>query len=71
MIENIKKLWKQIDNKTNFIVMAANDLDKSPNTLRHHWFSNSGFWSVPEEHQPRVIELLQNTIKEQKAEVVK
>jgi hypothetical protein len=64
MIENIQKLWKKLDNKTEFIKLVAEDLDRSPNTLHNHWFAR--FWQVPEEHQPRVVELLQNTIKNQK-----
>ena len=67
MIENIQNLFSELNNKTKFIKEAADDLNKSPNTLRHHWFSNSGFWSIPEEYQPRVVELLQNKIKEQKS----
>lgn len=63
MIENIKSLWQQIENKTKFMEMAAEDLGRSPLTLRQHWFAH--FWSIPEEHQPRVVELLQNAIKEQ------
>jgi len=60
MIENIKTLYSRINKKTKFIEMAADDLEKSPLTLRHHWFS--AFWSIPEEYQERVVELLQNTI---------
>ena len=63
MIQNIKNLWKEIDNKTAFIEMAAKDLNRSPNTLHNHWFAR--FWQVPEEHQSRVVELLQRTIKKQ------
>lgn len=63
MIENIKNLYTQVDKKTKFIEMVADDLEKSPLTLRNHWFS--AFWSIPDEHQERVVELLQNTIKNQ------
>ncbi len=63
MIENIQELYAQINHKTNFIKMAAKDLGKSPLTLRAHWFGL--FWAIPEHHQPRVVELLQNTIKKQ------
>ncbi len=44
-IDNIKQLWEQIDSKTDFMILTANDLNKKPNTLRTHWFSKSGFWS--------------------------
>lgn len=65
MIENIKKLYSQVDYKTGFIEDVADALGKSPNTLRHHWFARSGFWSIPEEHQPKVVEMLQSQIKKQ------
>lgn len=65
MIENIKKLYALIDDKTAFLLMASKDLKRSPKTLRAHWFSRTGFWSIPEEHQARVVELLQNTISKQ------
>lgn len=60
MLQNIKDLYKEVKAKTEFIKAAADDLNKSPLTLRQHWFGN--FWSIPEEHQPRVVELLQNTL---------
>ncbi len=60
MIQNIKNLYAQIDKKVDFLIELANDLDKSPNTMRNHWFGN--FWSIPEEYQERVVELLQNRI---------
>jgi hypothetical protein len=63
MIENIQELYSRIEHKTNFIKLAAKDLGRSPLTLRQHWFAH--FWSIPEEYQPRVVELLQNTIKKQ------
>lgn len=65
MIENIKNLYTEIQDKTAFLLMASKDLKRSPKTLRNHWFSNTGFWSIPEEKQARVVELLQNTIAKQ------
>lgn len=67
MIENIKQLYSQVNHKSDFIVEVAKDVKRSPNTIRHHWFSKAGFWSIPEEFQPRVVELLQNKIIEQAA----
>lgn len=64
MIDTIKSLYRQIKGKTDFIIMAAEDLSKSPLTLRQHWFG--GFWAIPEEHQPRVAELLRKTLSQQK-----
>lgn len=62
-INNIKQLYGQLKHgtKTSFIELVAFDLVKSPLTIHNHWFAR--FWQVPEEHQDRVIELLQNTLK--------
>lgn len=64
---NIRNLYNQISKKREFISMAAADLNKSPLTLRQHWFGQ--FWNIPEEHQPRIVELLQNTIATQNQKV--
>lgn len=63
MIEKIKNLYSQVKGKTEFIKAVATDLNKSPLTLRNHWFS--AFWSIPEENQARVVELLEERIQEQ------
>jgi len=63
-IDNIQTLWQQLHNKTEFIKMCAEELDRSPNTLHNHWFAR--FWQVPRELEDRVITLLQNTIEHQK-----
>lgn len=62
-IDNIKNLYAQLNHKTNFTIALANELDKSPQSLRVHWFGN--FWSIPDEYQDTVISFLQNTIKNQ------
>lgn len=61
MIDNIKYLYDQIEDKTEFIKEVAKDRKKRPLTIRNHWFGQ--FLAIPEEHQERVIELLQNKIK--------
>ena len=63
MIKEIQGLYAQIQKKTKFIKLVADDLDKSPLTLRHHWFAQ--FWSIPEEHQLRVKKLLLDTLEKQ------
>ena len=67
MTEEIKILYAKIHKKTDFIIEAANDkqIDKSPLTLRNHWFGN--FWQIPQEYQDRVKHLLQKKIEQQKA----
>lgn len=64
MTDNIKNLFEQIDEKSNFIKLVAKEVGNTPLSIRTHWFSN--FWAIPEKHQERVVELLQNTIKNQK-----
>lgn len=67
-IDIIKALWQELRNdgsKTEFIERLAEFLGKSPKTLRQHWFSNVGFWSVPEAYQSTVIFKLREFIKEQ------
>jgi len=64
MITTIQTLYSQIEKKTDFIKLVAKDLGKSPLTLRHHWFGQ--FWSIPEENQQRVKDLLKKQIKKQK-----
>ncbi|MDY8137607.1 hypothetical protein [Aquimarina sp. 2201CG5-10] len=63
MIENIKKLYARIEDKSAFIELCAAEFNKDPRTLANHWFSR--FFSVPVKHQERVVELLQNTIRKQ------
>lgn len=64
-VDNIKILWKEIKYKTGFISEAANHFNKRPSTLKNHWFSNVGFWSVPESLQVDVIEFMESYIKKQ------
>ena len=63
MNENIKELFDQIENKLDFINLLSNEFKTKPNSIRNNWFSS--YYSIPEKHEPRVIELLQNTIKSQ------
>lgn len=62
-IENIKRLWLEIENKTDFILKASKFFNRKPNTLRTHWFCGAGFWSVPEDKEDKVIEFMQKYIK--------
>ena len=64
--ENIKNLYKQVDGKTQFIKFVASYFNMKPASVRNHWLSESGFWSVPEKQQAELIKLLQNQIKSQK-----
>lgn len=63
MIENIKQLYKEVEGKNKFIGVVANEFNLKPTSIRTHWFGN--FWSIPESKQSKVVELLQNQIKNQ------
>ena len=64
MLEEIKELWKQINHKRDFMLEVSEELDRTPNTLYTHWFAR--FWSIPEQEQPKVLELMKAKIEEQK-----
>ena len=64
-VNNIKALWKEIKYKTGFISEAAKHFNKRPSTLKNHWFSNVGFWSVPENLHDEVIEFMNDYISSQ------
>lgn len=60
-IDNIKNLWGQIGNKTDFIKEFAPVVGRSPSTLHNHWFAR--FWTVPIEFQDQTIKYMQNYIR--------
>jgi hypothetical protein len=63
MNTNIKKLFNQIKNKKEFVFLLAQEFELKPNSIRTGWFST--YYSIPEKHQNRVVEILQNTITQQ------
>lgn len=63
MNQNIKELFNQIDNKFDFILLLSNEFHVKPSSIRTNWFST--YFSIPEKHKDRVLQLLQNTIKQQ------
>ena len=63
MEHNIKNLFNQVENKFDFILLLSKEFKVKPNSIRTNWFST--YYSIPNKHQARVIELLQNTIKTQ------
>lgn len=62
--KQIKELYTKVKNKKDFIIEASELFEKSPHTLQNHWFSN--FYIVPKPYQARVLELLKETIENQK-----
>jgi len=63
MVDNIKELYAQIEDTNDFIMDCSTEFNRTPKTIAHHWFCDSGFWSVPKEFRARVIELMQNRIR--------
>ena len=58
MIEQIKELYKQLDNTGNkgqFIEALALARGKSKRTLKIHWFAG---WNIPENEQQYTLEFL-------------
>jgi len=63
MKQNIKELFNQIDNKFDFIILLSKEFKVKPNSIRNNWFSS--YYSIPEKHESRVVEILQQTIRQQ------
>ena len=61
--DQIKELYSQLKEKTKFIELVAKKVNRSPKSLRNHWFSE--FWSIPEEYQQTVIDELNKTLLNQ------
>jgi len=63
-IKNIRNLYEQISKKEKFILMLENDLKLDYDFLKLNYFRN-GF-NIPDNHQDRIIDLLQKTIRLQR-----
>ena len=63
MNQNIKQLFNQIDNKFDFILLLSNEFHVKPSSIRTNWFST--YYSITQKHESRVLEILQNTIRQQ------
>ena len=63
MQENIKHLFNQIENKFDFILLLSKEFKVKPNSIRNNWFA--AYYSIPQKHESRVLEILQNTIRQQ------
>ena len=62
-IQVIKDKYKQLNAKQKFIELVAKELNKSALSLSRNWFS--AYWSIPQSEQSKVIELLNETLKNQ------
>jgi len=65
VINEIELLYKEIKHKSDFIARASTLFKKEYNTLKNHWFSKFGGWSVPKEHKDECVKLMRDTIKKQ------
>jgi len=63
MKQNIKQLFNQIENKFDFIILLSKEFKVKPNSIRNNWFSS--YYSIPVKHESRVVEILQQTIRQQ------
>ena len=63
MKQNIKDLYKELDNKKDFVLLCSDEFNIKPNSIHSNWFN--GYWSIPDKHTGRVLELLQNYFKQQ------
>lgn len=68
MRQNIKQLFKSVDNKTEFVELLSKEFNRKPASIRNNWFS--AFYSIPQEHEARVVQLLQRTIAAQNFKAV-
>ena len=58
MLDNLKKLVSEMDSKTNFVNEVSNFYGTSHKATMQNWFQ--GYWSIPEDKLPKVIEIAQN-----------
>ena len=65
IMDDIKANYQKLNHKTVFIRLLAASFEKkkSPVYLRNQWFS--GFWAIPISEQPKVLEFLNNVLKNQ------
>jgi hypothetical protein len=66
-IADIKSQYKQLKNKVLFIIDLAEIVQKSPRTIRNHWFAE--FWSIPIDYKEVVLEQITKRLSEQKQSI--
>lgn len=69
-MSNIQNLYNQIEVKGDFLSKCAKHFKRKPQTLKNHWFSAAGFYSIPEELLDEVITYMQNYIMLQTAKEI-
>ena len=58
MLEEIKKEFGKVQNKTEFIREAAERFPVKPQSIKQNWLCDSGFWSVPKKYRRELLEAL-------------
>ena len=59
-IDNLKRLYKQIDNKELFAATVADYFGLKKGYVQRHYFQ--GKWLIPSERIPKIITIAQKTI---------
>lgn len=63
MIEEIKTKYNQLHHKMKFVQHMADVLDMNPHSVKN--FHLGGFWSIPEDKQPKYVEELDKVLEAQ------
>ena len=62
LIEEIQQEYSKIKSKSEFIKRLSKVVNRTPNTIRHHWIGQ--FWSIPLEFQELVLEEIKKELTE-------
>lgn len=63
LMDNIQLLYGDVKEKNKMFQVVAKEFSLSPISVKTNWFYS---WSIPSDKQPRVIEIMQNIIANQK-----
>ncbi len=63
--KKIKELWGQVEYKRAIVEKLCNEFGLKPKAMNNNWFCDSGYWAVTISRRSRVIEVLEETIKNQ------
>lgn len=65
MKKEVKLLWDQIKHKGEFMMHLAEVMNRSPKTLKSHWFSNDPIIGIPKDKEQETIQEMRKWIKNQ------
>lgn len=63
MIENLKELVRQMDNKSDFAKVVSDYFKIKQTSVINHWLGSG--WDIPEQYKPKVVDLAQRMLSEQ------